>query len=58
MRHSRLINQAVGGAFAVLLPFTMVYTFSAKYDIARYYPKMVRNVVMLGGVGVLWYKTR
>ena len=44
--------------FAVLTPFTMIYTFSAKYDLTTFYPKLLRNLGLMGGVCLLWYKVR
>jgi len=35
----------------------MVYTFSAKYDVQQYYPKLVRTMLMVGVAGLAWFKT-
>ena len=53
-----LKTQTLGASFAILTPFTMIYTFSSKYDMALYYPKMIRNLSLLGAVGFLWHHHR
>ena len=49
--------QGLGGAFAVSIPFTMIYVFSTKYDMAHY-PRLMRNLGILGGVAGGWYYVR
>ena len=50
--------QGLGGAFAVSLPFTMIYVYSTKYDLDHYYPRMIRNLGILGGLAGAWYYVR
>ncbi len=58
LKRKRVISQTVGSAFAVLIPFTMIYTFSSKYDLSTYYPKMIRNLFLLGSAGLVWMKVK
>lgn len=39
--HLRTINQAASGSFAILLPFSLVYSFSTKYNATMYLPKTI-----------------
>ena len=56
-RKEKLKVQAIGGAFAVSVPFTMIYVFTTKYDMNNY-PKMIRNLGILGGLGFAWHYVR
>ncbi len=49
--------QGLGGAFAVSVPFTMIYVFSTKYDMGHY-PRMIRNLGILTGLTGAWYYVR
>jgi hypothetical protein len=53
----RLKVQALGSAFAISMPFTMIYIFTTKYDMSNY-PKMARNLGILGGLAFAWMYVR
>jgi hypothetical protein len=52
-KHS--IAKFLGFGFAVMIPFTMVNLFSSKYNIDHYYPKLVRNLLVLASMGAIYY---
>jgi hypothetical protein len=53
LRRLKLVNQGIAGAFAIIIPYSMVNVFSVKYDFARYYPNVVKASMMILGLGAV-----
>ncbi|CDW84223.1 UNKNOWN [Stylonychia lemnae] len=48
----RQFNSAASGAFAILLPFTVMYSISTKYNPDSFYPKSLQCIIMMGLLGM------
>eukprot|EP00347_Sterkiella_histriomuscorum_P014693 403359910 len=48
----RTVNSVASGGLAILLPFTVVYTMSTKYNATAFYSKSVQCLIMMGFLGM------
>ena len=45
------IQSLIGGSLAIILPFSVVYAFSSRYNMGTYYGKFLNSTLMLCGFG-------
>jgi hypothetical protein len=48
----KTMNSVASGAFAILFPFTLIYSISTKYNHSAFYTKSLQCFIMLGTLGV------
>lgn len=47
----KTLQSALGGTIAIVLPITVIYAFSSKYNMGSFYGKFINSTLLLGGFG-------